>query len=78
MAPPRDALQRDGDITKIRNLHVKTRDGVVHKNDVRPAVPRDELPPPDPELYYKYPFCATADEAVRREHGLPVPMHVLP
>src|SRR5205823_10693301 len=51
-----DALQRDADITKIRNLQVKTRDGVVHKNDVRPAVPLDELPPPDRELYYKYPF----------------------
>ena len=51
-----DTMERDGDVTKIRNLHVKTRSGTLHRNDIRPAVPLDELPPPDRELYYKYPF----------------------
>lgn len=51
-----DALERDQDVTRIRNLHVKMRNGVVHKNPLRPAVPLDELPFPDRELYYKYPF----------------------
>jgi radical SAM superfamily enzyme YgiQ (UPF0313 family) len=51
-----DALEHDRDVTKIRNLHVKTRNGTVHRNDLRPAVPLDELPFPDRELYYKYPF----------------------
>jgi radical SAM superfamily enzyme YgiQ (UPF0313 family) len=51
-----DALAHDRDVTTIRNLHVKTRSGVVHKNPIRPAVPLDELPFPDRELYYKYPF----------------------
>ena len=52
-----DALERDQDITGIRNLHVKTADGRIYRNDIRPAVPLDELPPPDRGLYYdKYPF----------------------
>ena len=51
-----DALEHDRDVTAIRNLHVKTRSGVIHRNDVRPAVPLDELPMPDRELYYKYGF----------------------
>jgi anaerobic magnesium-protoporphyrin IX monomethyl ester cyclase len=51
-----DALEHDRDVTSIRNLHVKTRSGAIHRNDVRPAVPLDELPMPDRELYYKYKF----------------------
>ena len=51
-----DTMERDGDITGIRNLHIKTRSGVIHRNDIRPAVPLDELPMPDRELYYKYRF----------------------
>jgi radical SAM superfamily enzyme YgiQ (UPF0313 family) len=51
-----EALEHDGDVTGIRNLHVKTRNGTIHKNPIRPAVPLDELPPPDRELYYKYKF----------------------
>ena len=50
-------MERDGDVTKIRNLHVKTRNGTIHRNEIRPAVPLDELPPPDRGLYYdKYKF----------------------
>lgn len=51
-----DAMQHDRDVTQIRNLHIKTRNGTIHKNPIRPAVPLDELPPPDRELYYKYKF----------------------
>jgi radical SAM superfamily enzyme YgiQ (UPF0313 family) len=51
-----DALEHGKDVTGIRNLHVKTRNGTVHRNDIRPAVPLDELPFPDRELYYKYAF----------------------
>src|SRR5207249_8950812 len=50
------ATHRDYAKTQTRNLQVKTPAGVDHKNAVRPAVPLDELPPPDRELYYKYPF----------------------
>ena len=50
-----DTLERGGDPTGIRNLSVKTRGGTRH-NDIRPAVPLDELPMPDRELYYKYHF----------------------
>lgn len=51
-----DTMQQDGDVSRIRNLHVKTKNGAVHKNEIRPAVPLDELPFPDRELYYKYGF----------------------
>jgi radical SAM superfamily enzyme YgiQ (UPF0313 family) len=51
-----EALEHDRDITGIPNLHVKTRGGIVHRNEIRPAVPLDELPMPDRELYYKYRF----------------------
>lgn len=51
-----ETMERDGDVTGIRNLHVKTRSGAIHRNDIRPAVPLDELPMPDRELYYKYGF----------------------
>lgn len=51
-----DALEHDRDVTAIRNLHVKTRRGTVHRNPLRPAIPLDELPFPDRELYYKYAF----------------------
>jgi radical SAM superfamily enzyme YgiQ (UPF0313 family) len=51
-----DALEHGRDVTGIRNLHVKTRNGTIHRNPIRPAVPLDELPPPDRELYYKYGF----------------------
>jgi radical SAM superfamily enzyme YgiQ (UPF0313 family) len=51
-----DAMEHDRDVTQIRNLHVKTRNGTIHRNQIRPAVPLDEIPPPDRELYYKYGF----------------------
>ncbi len=52
-----DAIEAGKDVTQIRNLHVKTRNGTIHKNHLRPAVPLDELPPPDRDLYYaKYGF----------------------
>lgn len=52
-----DALQHDRDITAIRNLHVKTRDGRIYRNDLRPPVPLDDLAMPNRDLYYgKYPF----------------------
>jgi radical SAM superfamily enzyme YgiQ (UPF0313 family) len=52
-----DAMERGGDITRIRNLHVKTSTGAIHRNDLRPPVPLDELPFPDRDLYYgKYAF----------------------
>jgi radical SAM superfamily enzyme YgiQ (UPF0313 family) len=51
-----DAIEADRDVTAIRNLHVKTRNGTIHHNPIRPAVPLDEIPPPDRELYYKYTF----------------------
>ena len=51
-----DAMERGGDVTQIRNLSVKTRNGTIHRNPIRPAVPLDELPMPDRELYFKYRF----------------------
>jgi len=51
-----EALEHDAYVTQIRNLHVKTRNGTIHRNEIRPAVPLDELPFPDRELYYKYRF----------------------
>lgn len=51
-----DAMARDSDVTGIKNLHIKTRNGTIHRNEIRPAVPLDELPFPDRELYYKYRF----------------------
>jgi radical SAM superfamily enzyme YgiQ (UPF0313 family) len=51
-----EAMEHDADVTKIRNLHIKTRNGTIHRNEIRPAVPLDELPFPDRELYYKYRF----------------------
>ena len=51
-----DTMERGGDVTTIRNLHVKTRNGTIYRNDLRPPVPLDELPMPDRELYYKYRF----------------------
>ena len=51
-----DAMEHGRDVTGIRNLHVKTRNGTIHRNPIRPAVPLDELPLPDREMYYKYGF----------------------
>jgi len=51
-----EAMEHGRDVTKIRNLVVKTRNGAIHRNDIRPPVPLDELPFPDRELYYKYKF----------------------
>lgn len=51
-----EAMAHDRDVTGIRNLHIKMRSGQIHQNPIRPAVPLDELPPPDRELYYKYGF----------------------
>jgi anaerobic magnesium-protoporphyrin IX monomethyl ester cyclase len=51
-----EALEHDGDVTQIRNLYVKMRNTTIHRNDIRPAAPLDDLPPPDRELYYKYRF----------------------
>jgi radical SAM superfamily enzyme YgiQ (UPF0313 family) len=49
-----DAMELGRDVTKIRNLHA--RNGTIHRNEIRPPVPLDELPFPDRELYYKYRF----------------------
>ncbi len=49
-------LQADQDITSVKNLWVKTRDGKIHKNDLRPPAVLDDLPFPDREIYYKYDF----------------------
>ncbi|MCB1192952.1 MAG: B12-binding domain-containing radical SAM protein [Leptospiraceae bacterium] len=51
-----DKMEADQDITKIQNLYVKDKKGIIHKNDIRPPVTLDELPFPDRELYYKYSF----------------------
>ncbi len=51
-----EAMEGDRDVTGIQNLSVKTRNGTIHRNGLRPPVPLDELPPPDRELYYKYGF----------------------
>ncbi len=51
-----EAMEHDQDVTRIRNLHIKTRSGTIHRNEIRPAAPLDELPFPDRELYYKYTF----------------------
>jgi anaerobic magnesium-protoporphyrin IX monomethyl ester cyclase len=51
-----EAMEHDADVTGIKNLHVKTRNGTIYKNDIRAAVPLDDLPFPDRELYYKYRF----------------------
>jgi anaerobic magnesium-protoporphyrin IX monomethyl ester cyclase len=51
-----DAMDGGKDVTRIRNLHVKTRNGTIHKNEMRAAVPLNDLPVPDRELYYKYGF----------------------
>jgi anaerobic magnesium-protoporphyrin IX monomethyl ester cyclase len=51
-----EAMEHDRDVTQIRNLHVKTRNGTIHRNAIRPAVPLDDLPAPDRDLYYKYAF----------------------
>jgi anaerobic magnesium-protoporphyrin IX monomethyl ester cyclase len=51
-----EAMEHDRDVTKIRNLHVKTRNGTIHRNEIRPAATLDDLPFPDRELYYKYRF----------------------
>ncbi len=51
-----EAMEHDQDVTKIRNLHIKMRSGTIHRNEIRPAAPLDELPFPDRELYYKYKF----------------------
>ncbi len=51
-----EAMEHDRDVTQIRNLSIKTRSGTIHQNPIRPAVPLDDLPVPDRELYYKYTF----------------------
>jgi anaerobic magnesium-protoporphyrin IX monomethyl ester cyclase len=52
-----DVMERGADVTRIRNLHVKTTNGTVYRNELRPPVPLDELPFPDRDLYYaKYAF----------------------
>ena len=51
-----DKLQAGKSITKIPNLHVKTKDGTIYQNEMRPVSDLDSLPFPDREIYYKYPF----------------------
>jgi radical SAM superfamily enzyme YgiQ (UPF0313 family) len=51
-----EAMEHDRDVTRIRNLHIKTQNGTIHRNEIRPAAPLDELPMPDREIYYKYRF----------------------
>lgn len=50
-------MQKDEDITNIKNLWVK-KDGTIYQNDVRPLVQDlDELPLPDRSIYYdRYEF----------------------
>jgi len=49
-----NCIDGDRDITNIKNLWVK-KDGVVHKNPLRPLIQNlDELPFPDRELYSRY------------------------
>lgn len=51
-----DNLQEKKDITTIKNLWIK-KDDKIFKNEVRDLVSDlDELPHPDREIYYKYPF----------------------
>ena len=48
-------------VTGIQNLWVKEGSGKIHKNEIRCLIEElDALPPPDRELYYKYPFLAKA------------------
>lgn len=51
-----DRLDADQDITNIKNLWVKTKDGTIYKNGLRPPAVLDDLPYPDREIYYKYDF----------------------
>ncbi len=51
-----NSLEADRDVTKIQNLWVKTKEGTIHKNDMRAPAVLDELPFSDREMYYKYPF----------------------
>ena len=46
-----DALQNNQNINDIRNLWVKTSDGAVVRNRLRPFVDIDKLPPDDKELF---------------------------
>ncbi|MFH1734072.1 MAG: radical SAM protein [bacterium] len=51
-----DRIDKGEDFTDVLNLWVK-RDGVIYKNDVRPGENElDNLPIPDREVYYKYPY----------------------
>lgn len=55
-----DNLQKNEDIRAIRNLWVK-KDNKIFKNEVRDLISNlDELPHPDREIYYKYPFLKKA------------------
>jgi len=51
-----DNLQAGRNITKIANLHVKTADGTIYRNEMRSPSDLNSLPFPDREIYYKYPF----------------------
>jgi len=49
-----DVLEKDGDISKVKNFWVKTRDGIV-KNEKRPLNPNlDTIPFPDREMFDDY------------------------
>ena len=49
-----NCIDKNEDITNINNLWVK-KDGIVHKNPLRPLIQNlDDLPFPDRELYSKY------------------------
>ncbi len=50
------AMEAGKNFTRIPNLHVKTSDGTIYQNDMRPTADLNALPFPDRELYYKYPF----------------------
>ena len=74
-----DALEHDRDVTKIRNLHIKTRNGTVHRNELRARGPARRTPLPGSRALLQVQVPARhADEAVHLEHGLPVSLHVLP
>jgi anaerobic magnesium-protoporphyrin IX monomethyl ester cyclase len=51
-----ERLEANQDFTGVENLWVKTKDGKIHKNELRPPAVLDDLPSPDREIYYKYDF----------------------
>ncbi len=56
-----ESLDQKKDISNIKNLWVK-KDGKIYRNELRHLIQNlDDLPFPDREIYYKYPFLANND-----------------